>query len=73
MEAVVYVARFYRDKPAAAAGKARTGAGEDKPQSAKPWLRELQASVQDFRHEVHGKMAYPFDDKVLGGHAAKQQ
>ena len=49
MQAVAYVARFYRDKFAAVVAKVRADAGIDTAENHKAFLRELQASVDDFR------------------------
>ena len=49
LEAVTWVARFYRDKLAAAVAKALFDAGIDREKNRAAWLRELRASVSDFR------------------------
>ncbi len=49
MRAVTWVVRFYRDKLAAAAAKTQCEAGIDRNDNRRIWLRELRASVDDFR------------------------
>jgi hypothetical protein len=49
MQAVSWVAKFYRDKLEAASGKALFDAGIDKSHNRQVWINSLQESVNDFR------------------------
>jgi hypothetical protein len=49
MQAVTWVVKFYRDKLRAAAAQARCESGIDRNDNRRLWLRELRASVDDFR------------------------
>ena len=49
MQAVTWVVKFYRDKLRAAAARARCQSGIDRNDNRRLWLRELRASVDDFR------------------------
>ena len=49
MQAVTFVARFYVDKLAALVAKTRADAGIDATGNRKTFLRDLEASVDDFR------------------------
>ena len=49
MQAVVWVARFYRDKVKAAIAKALADAGIDPRENGRQWIDSLRQSVEDFR------------------------